>query len=355
MIRRLAELTWMELDALDRQHTAVLLAISPLEQHGPHLPIGLDLYGAEYLTERIAEKFQETHPDWDVLVAPALPIGSNAFDMPGGMFSTQRQLRDTLISYLSCHARHGFTRILLASVHGGTGHLVALEEACAVVNKKYDARCVSPTGALAVKYFTGAYDHELAQRLGRPFTPEEADFLRTDWHAGWWETSLMLLICEEMVREGYRDLKPAIVEDFRKIGDDLIRKVNDGQGYLGAPHLATAEFARAMIELLVRDTAIVMDKILVAGEKISPDERSPLYSIPFLRTDFVRQSLAIGAGVLLTLVGGLPILDAVRQGLRSSGSASDKEHGQRPSPADPDRKTRDAAVPSVDPNGPLEP
>ena len=33
-----------------------------------------------------------------------------------------------------------------------------------------------------------------------------------------------------------------------------------------------------------------------------------------MRTDFVRNSVAVGAGVLLTLLGGLPLLEAVRRG-----------------------------------------
>lgn len=107
---------------------------------------------------------------------------------------------------------------------------------------------------------------------------------------------------------------------------------------LGAPHLACKEFAQALIDLLVRDTVTIMERILVSGQKVSAGERSPLFNIPFLRTDFMRQSVAVGAGVLLTLIGGIPIIEAVRQGLRSApgGDASSLLNSLEPGePSDP--------------------
>ncbi len=314
MIRRMAEMTWYELDELDRSRTLIFLPLSPLEQHGPHLPVGLDLFGADYLARRAAELFVLEYPDWDVLIPPALPLGSNAFDFPGGMFTRQRVLRSLLVDYLSALCRNDFKNVVLMSVHGGTGHIVAMEEACEIINKKFEARTVSPTGALAMKFFSGAYDEDLDRMLERPLAEEEKAMLRCDWHAGQWETSLMLVICSEMVRDSYKDLEPVIEEDFRRVNDELIRTVGGGAGYLGAPHLASREFGEAMIKLLVRDAVTIIERIVVKGQAVGAEERSPLYDIPFMRTDFVRNSVAVGAGVLLTLLGGIPLVDAVLKG-----------------------------------------
>jgi hypothetical protein len=40
------ELNWKELDALDREKTIFFLPISPMEEHGPHLSLGTDLFSA---------------------------------------------------------------------------------------------------------------------------------------------------------------------------------------------------------------------------------------------------------------------------------------------------------------------
>ena len=41
----IGELTWQDIDALDRDRTLFLLTVGMLEEHGPHLPIGADTFG----------------------------------------------------------------------------------------------------------------------------------------------------------------------------------------------------------------------------------------------------------------------------------------------------------------------
>lgn len=314
MIRKLAELTWFELDELDRERCLVFLPVSPLEQHGPHMPLGMDLFGADFLSQRMAELFDSLHPDWNTLLVPALPVGSNAFDFPGGLFTRQRVVRDLLVDYGASLARHGFKNIVLVSVHGGTGHIVAMEEASEIVSKRFKCTCVSPVGAVATKFFSGGYFDELDELLSQPLTPEEKDLLRVDWHAGWWETSLMLLARPDLVKASYKDLEPVIVEDFRRINDALCRSVGDGQGYMGAPGKASREFGEILSNLFIKDAVRIVERMVIDHEVLGAEARSPLYDIPFMRTDFVRNSVAVGAGVLLTLLGGIPLVDAVRKG-----------------------------------------
>ena len=312
MIRNLAEMTWLEVRELDPLSCLVFVPISPLEQHGPHLPIGMDLYGAEYLARKMAELFQSLHPGWEVLMVPGLPVGSNAFDYPGSLFTRQRVVRDLLVDYGACLARHGLRNQVLISVHGGSGHIVALEEAADILARRFKCQVIAPFGALASKYFTGGYDEELAA-LGQPLTKEERRQLRTDWHAGWWETSLMLVARPDLVRPEYKQLEEVRVSDFLKVNDALVKEVNDGAGYLGAPAKASAEFGELLSGLLAVDTVRLIDRIIVGGGPVQPTDRSPLYDIPSMRTDLL-DSVAAGARVLLTLLGGKPLLDAVRKG-----------------------------------------
>ena len=313
MIRNLAEMTWLEVQELDHETCLVFVPISPLEQHGPHLPIGMDLFGAEYLSRKMAELFQSLHPTWEVIQVPGLPIGSNAFDYPGSMFTRQRVVRDLLVDYGACLARHGLRNLVLISVHGGSGHIVAMEEAAEILARRFKCRVIAPFGALASKYFNGGYDEELSA-LGQPLTREERRQLRTDWHAGWWETSLMLVARPDLVRPEYKELPEVRVVDFRKVNDSLVKDINEGAGYLGAPAKASAEFGELLSGLLAVDTVRLIDRVIVGGGPVQPQDRSPLYDIPFMRTDFMRNSVAVGAGVLLTLLGGIPLLEAARKG-----------------------------------------
>jgi len=47
-IYKLEELTWPQIDALDRQRTLFILPVGMIEQHGPHLPVGADTIGVRY-------------------------------------------------------------------------------------------------------------------------------------------------------------------------------------------------------------------------------------------------------------------------------------------------------------------
>ncbi|MEW6281793.1 MAG: creatininase family protein [Candidatus Eremiobacterota bacterium] len=313
-MRKFCELTWFELDALDRERTLVFLPISPLEQHGPHLPLGMDMFGAEYVTRRMGDLFGSLHPEWEVLLVPVLPVGSNAFDFPGSLFTRQRLVRDLLVDFGASLARHGFKNLVLVSVHGGTGHIVAMEEAAEIVSRRFKCRVLAPLGAVASKFFSGAYFGDLDRLLPRPLTDEEKELLQVDWHAGWWETSLMLLARPDLVKPDYDSLEEVVVDDFRKINDQLCRTVGGGAGYLGAPSRATREFGEVLTGLFVRDAVRLIERSVVQREEVGADGRSPLFDIPFMRTDFVRNSVAVGAGVLLTLLGGIPLVDAVRNG-----------------------------------------
>src|SRR5262249_43197014 len=51
---RLLDIPWTRVAELDLRRTAVFLLSGPLEQHGPHLPLGADLYQAGAVMGRVA-------------------------------------------------------------------------------------------------------------------------------------------------------------------------------------------------------------------------------------------------------------------------------------------------------------
>jgi creatinine amidohydrolase len=292
-VHRLEELSTPALDALDRERTVVILSVSPLETHGPHLPLGVDAFAARHFAEAIAERVVATRPGWAVVLAPTLHVGSFTFDTVGTVRVRQRVVRDVVVDYGRALARAGFRHILVSNGHGGPGHLVALEEAAAIVSRRHRVMMASFTGHLAWEFLRGRLLPRIETGLGRPLTAAERAAFSEDAHGGWWETSLMLALRPDLVDEGYRGL-PAARYSLRErlVPNYPLRR--GGAGYVGHPALADPAFARATTDVLLAEAMTLVDGLL--DRRIRPAaRRSPFFAIPFLRTNFRRVAGAVAA------------------------------------------------------------
>ncbi|HJV57124.1 MAG TPA: creatininase family protein [Methylomirabilota bacterium] len=292
-VHRLEELSTPGLDALDRERTVVILSVSPLETHGPHLPLGVDAFTARYFSEAIAERVVASRPGWAVVLAPTLHLGSFTFDTVGTVRVRQRVVRDVVVDYGRALARAGFRHILVSNGHGGPGHLVALEEAAAIVSRRHRVTMASFTGHLAWEFLRGRLLPRIEAGLGRPLSPVEREAFAEDAHGGWWETSIMLALRPDLVDDGYRTL-PAARYSLRErlVPNYPLRR--GGRGYVGHPALADPAFAHATTEVLLAEAMTVVDGLL--DGRIRPSERrSPFFVIPFFRTNFRRVAGAVAA------------------------------------------------------------
>ena len=292
-VHRLEELSTPGLDALDRARTVVILSVSPLETHGPHLPLGVDAFTARHFAEAIAERVVASRPGFTVVLAPTLYLGSFTFDTVGTVAVRQRLVRDVVVDYGRALARAGFRHILVSNGHGGPGHLVALEEAAAIVSRRHRVTMASFTGHLAWEFLRGRLLPQIEAGLGRPLSPAEREAFSEDAHGGWWETSLMLALRPDLVDDGYRTL-PAARYSLR---ERLVRNYplrHGGQGYVGHPAMADPAFARATTDVLLAQAMILVDGLL--DGRIRPAERrSPFFLIPLFRTNFRRVAGAVAA------------------------------------------------------------
>jgi creatinine amidohydrolase len=292
-IHLLEELSSPAVDALPRERTVVILTASPLETHGPHLPVGVDAFTGRYFAQAIAERIVAERPGWHVVLAPTLHLGSFAFEAVGTVTVRQRVVRDLLVDYGDALARAGFRHILISNGHGGPGHLVALEEAAARVSRRRGVTMASLTGYLAWGLMSGRYLPKFEAALGRGLTDDERLALSEDAHGGWWETSVMLLLRPDLVGEGWRDLPPARYSTAHRLIPNYPLR-NGGQGYVGHPALADPAFAKATLTVLM-DEAMELVGGLLDG-RLSPSRgRSPFFSLPIFRTNFWPAAAGIGA------------------------------------------------------------
>jgi len=292
-VHRLEELSTPGLDALDRERTVVILSVSPLETHGPHLPLGVDAFTARHFAEAIAERVVASRPGFTVVLAPTLYLGSFTFDTVGTVAVRQRLVRDVVVDYGRALARAGFRHILVSNGHGGPGHLVALEEAAAIVSRRHRVTMASFTGHLAWEFLRGRLLPQIEAGLGRPLSPAEREAFSEDAHGGWWESSLMLALRPDLVDDGYRTL-PAARYSLRERLVPNYPLRHGGQGYVGHPAMADPAFARATTDVLLAQAMILVDGLL--DGRIRPAERrSPFFLIPLFRTNFRRVAGAVAA------------------------------------------------------------
>jgi len=299
-IHLLEETASPALDALPRDRTVVILTVSPLETHGPHLPLGVDAFTGRHFAQAIAERLVAERPGWHVVLAPPLHLGSFAFEAPGTVTVRQRVVRDLLVDYGGALARAGFRHILISNGHGGPGHLVALEEASAIVSRRFGITMASVTGYLAWGLWSGRYAERFEAALGRPVTGEERAAFAEDAHGGWWETSMMLLLRPDLVGDGWRDLPAARYSlAHRLIPNYPLR--GGGQGYVGHPALADPNFAKATLGVLMEEAMDFVRGLLDGTVKPSRG-RSPFFAVPFFRTNFWPAVAGLGAVALAFLL-----------------------------------------------------
>src|SRR3989338_1886315 len=108
----LAELTKDEFAAAMRAGRWLLLPFGAVEQHGPHLPLGTDLFYAEHICAAVAERIHG-------LVAPPLPYGvcRTMRNFPGTISLTPATLGAVVREVVAEYIRHGGRRFALITGH----------------------------------------------------------------------------------------------------------------------------------------------------------------------------------------------------------------------------------------------
>ena len=151
-VLKLEELTYREIDRLDRSRSVFMLTFGNLEVHGPHLPVGSDYFQAIAFRDGVVEHLSKAHPDYTFVIVPVVPLGEGgANDVVGqpehvGTFSVRFEtLRDVAIDLGSAIAQQGFGTILLVHYHGRPLHSVAFNDAASYVSDRYQAHMVNLT------------------------------------------------------------------------------------------------------------------------------------------------------------------------------------------------------------------
>ena len=233
------ELKTTDFAGLDAERTIAVVPVAATEQHGPHLPVGVDTMIADGM---IAEVLQRLPDDLTILVLPTQAIGKSNEHLrsPGTI---------TLLAATAIRAwteigeavhRAGLRKLVFINSHGGNVEILS------IVARELRVR-------LQMLVVSAAW-----RRLGIPaglFTDQEA---AVGIHAGDIETSLMLHFRPELVHmEIAADFAPTTIEIAKEF--DILRPTGfnafawiaqdlHASGAAGDASKGTAEKGRATAE-----------------------------------------------------------------------------------------------------------
>ena len=299
-------LTYPQLEAFDRQSTFFFIAASPLEEHGPHLPIGVDMFNAWFFANQTAEILVKDYPQYDAVLFPPLPLGTQVYKQLGSFYVKSSTLNDVIYYTGKGLALYGFTNIFVITAHGTPKQVVAIEKACRKVMRKHKVKMYCLSGSLIFKFLKGEIYELISKKSGRQFTEEERRIMKYDYHAGWWETAMMLKFHPELVDKSYTLLKPYLKD---AASGEVISDNKQWQGYTGAPAKADLEFAEASIEVFA-DIARNLIHRYIDGQDITSEVRSPFYWVPAFHPRFKKYVaiglIAIAMAILAYLVLRIP-------------------------------------------------
>jgi creatinine amidohydrolase/Fe(II)-dependent formamide hydrolase-like protein len=293
---RWESLTKRQFDAIDRAEAVVLATCSPLEVHGPHLPLGADVLEGEGLAERTLRFLPEAHRGRLFLKLPFVYAACDPVPQPGSLSfrpsTTMRVLEDLGRSL----AAQGFRNVLVSNFHGSPRHFLAIETACTRVSRERGIRMV-PIFSLMLSRLNGG-GSELGDVLGHLPGLDRAD-LEGDTHGGLVETSQLLALHPDWVDPEYKSLPRRTVELWLAERGEPRPQAPRGklaalpqmlaafsaairffaeETYSGAPAGASAELGERILDTLARHTAEAVAEIL--DGRLPPDQwHSPLWRL----------------------------------------------------------------------------
>jgi creatinine amidohydrolase/Fe(II)-dependent formamide hydrolase-like protein len=286
-------------DQLDRAQTVVIVTCSPLEVHGPHLPLGADALEGEGLVERIIPKLPERHRARTFVKLPFIYTATDTVPQPGSLFFRPSTTIAVLEDLGRSLAAQGFRDILVSNFHGSPRHFLAIETACDRVSRERGVRMVSVFSVMLTRLTDGS--SELDNVFGAIPGVKREDLVG-DTHGGLVETSQLLALHPEWIERDYARLPRRTVDlwlaehgvtpeagkpDHRRGILGMIREIKSGLGffreetYSGAPGAASPELGEQFLDTLAAHSAPVVAEIL--DGKLPPERcHSPLWPRRFM-------------------------------------------------------------------------
>ncbi len=254
----IADMSWPAVEAAAARNAVMLVPIAVIEQHGPHLPLATDTYGAYLLCSLMRKELIESGVE--AVMAPPYYFGMNPTTgmFPGSLGISRGTFVAVLSELLAEYAKWGFTRQFILNHHGDPTHNDAIMEAIRAVRAQ-GVDAIYTMGGFVRQFIEEAYTSAFHKPLPLPAAALlQADdseatkaarerLVRSDLHvhAEEFETSMIMRWYPDVLDESVEaaTLLPVLPspEEF----DEAIQKGKWRElfplGYIGDPSVATRE------------------------------------------------------------------------------------------------------------------
>jgi creatinine amidohydrolase len=248
--RHWREMTTRDFSDGDTSDWIAVLPIAAIEQHGPHLPVGVDSLIAEAMVARCAEALPGDVP---VTFLPVQQVckSNEHISFPGTLTLDWETAVKSWLAIGHSVARAGLRKMVIVTSHGGN-----------VPPMEIAARELRQTHAMAVA--TTSWGRLAAERV---YTYPEGPMV--DIHGGLAETSMMLALYPDLVRmelaEDFGSAQTALRQGSTKLGYHMA-EANLGwlsqdlnpKGTVGDASSARAELGAADISAQVEGFVALM-------------------------------------------------------------------------------------------------
>ncbi len=197
-----AEMSWRDFAAADMSKVVAVLPVAAIEQHGPHLPVGVDTFINEgYLATAV----KQIPDDMPVLILPIQAVGKSNehIEYPGTLTFSLETVTRAWTEIGDSVARTGCRKLIFMNSHGGNVPVID-----AVARE------------LRVRHRMLAV-HAAWHRLGYPAELFSAQERAHGIHGGEAETSLMLAFRPKTVRmseaQNFVSAAIGIEQEFRQL------------------------------------------------------------------------------------------------------------------------------------------
>jgi creatinine amidohydrolase len=248
--RQFAYLTWKQVEALDKEKTLLVLPTAAIEQHGHHLPLATDSLINNLLLGKALAKLPAAAP---VYALPNFCYGKSNehIGFPGTLSLSAATFMAVIRDIGASIKASGFHRVCLYNTHGGN---TALDDVM--------ARDLRAEFGLRTFYLSGA-----AGASPEGINAQERAY---GFHAGEWETSLLLAATPDLVHtDQYTanyiariDNPKLLLPEFAPATFSWLTRDIAPSGVMGDPTPATAENGAKWIEVAATKVAEALQAML---------------------------------------------------------------------------------------------
>jgi len=239
-----------------KQMKTVIVPIGCTEQHGYHLPLSVDILNAQEIAERASDLC-------GCFVAPTIPYSFSGGTLPGTINLNPHTVSLVLSDIFRSLAEQGFRNIIVLLGHGGSENTQAVNDAASNfqrLNPSLEGVCI-----LVVPFWevSPTYDQCWAEK---------------DYHAGKYETSMMLFWRPDLVQMDQATLDEADLASMMRTDPDayadkikgidskfvsprLVQNPAIQVGVMGDPFTATAELGKTIADESSQGIAALVEKL----------------------------------------------------------------------------------------------